>query len=496
MSGAPTARLTRGRAASAGLAVLPARAPAQTGIVHLGLGGFHRAHQAVYTARALAQQDGPWGIAGVAMRSRGVVDALRAQDGLYGVLELGGDRRAPLVVGVHRELRVAADDPGAVVALVARADTRIVTLTVTEKGYTARAARSALDTRRTDVRADLAGAPPGTAIGLLARGLQRRLRAHGEPLAVVSCDNVSANGAHTRALVLDFVALLEDPDAGDLRAWIERDVGFPSTMVDRVVPAAGPEQRARAAELLGLQDAATVAAEPFCMWVLEDRFPGGRPRWEAAGAIFGDEVQRYEQLKLRLLNATHSLVAYLGLLAGEPTIAGALALAPIRAAAEHAMARELAPTLQPPAGVDVEVYAREVLARFENAALGDRTARVATDGSLKLPVRLGAAALARTERGELPRVLALVVAAYIRCLATPGAIDAARSGLPTDPRGAELELAGQRARGSRDLVEAVFALGIFAPELAAASAFVDAVAELHGELVRGGCDAAIAAATT
>jgi fructuronate reductase len=468
--------------------VVPARAPELAGIVHLGLGSFHRAHQAVYTARALEHEPGPWGIVGVASRSRAVVAAMRPQDGLYSVLELGGERGSPLVVGVHGDLLVAADEPAAVVARLASAGTRIATLTITEHGYCARPAASALDTDLAAIRADLGGAPPCTPIGLLARGLQERRRGHGEPMAIVSCDNVARNGEHTRALVLEFVALLPDPDAAELHAWISRDIAFPSTMVDRIVPAPRPEHRERVAELLGLRDEAAVAAEPYCAWVLEDRFPGGRPRWEAAGAVYSDEVARYEQLKLRLLNATHSLLAYLGLLAGARTIADAIAMPEIRAAAEHAIEHDLLATLDAPAGVDLPRYVDELMARFANAALEHRTCQVAADGSQKLPIRLGAAVAEHAAAGVVPRGLALVVAAWVRCLATPDVIDS----VVADPRSAELRSLGRRARDSRELVTAVFDLGIFAPGIS--GPFAAAVAELHDVLVRHGPRAAIEAA--
>ncbi len=493
MRAAP-ARLSR-RALAGRTPILPARAPERTGIVHLGLGSFHRAHQALYTARALELEGGPWGIAGVAWRSRSVVEAMHASGGLYSILELGPEQRAPLVVGVHTELLVAAHEPEEVIARIAQGDTRIATLTITEHGYTALPATGALDTGLADVRADLAGALPSTAIGLLARGLQARRRAHGEPLAIVSCDNVVRNGEHARRLVLDFVAHLPDSDAAELHGWIEREVAFPSTMVDRIVPATQPAHLKLVAELLGLDDDAAVVAEPFSMWVLEDRFPGGRPRWEAAGAVFSDEVDRYEQLKLRLLNATHSLLAYLGLLAGARTIAGALAMPEIRAAAEHLIELDLVPGLDAPAAVDVPRYVDELMARFANAALGHRTSQVASDGSQKLPVRVGSAALDRLRAGAVPRGLALVVAAWIRCLATPGSYAAPASGTVEDPRRMELESLGRLLPDSRDLVAAVFDAGVFAPELGGSQTFVDAVAELHAVLARHGHRAAIEAAT-
>jgi fructuronate reductase len=473
---------------------VPAEAPARAGIVHLGLGSFHRAHQAVYTARAIDHESGPWGILGVAWRSRRVVDALRSQDGLYCILELGGGDSVPLVVNVHTDLLVAADEPRAVLDRLADADTRIATLTVTEQGYTAHPSTGALNTDVADVRADLHGGVPRTTVGLLARGLQQRWSAHGEPMAIVSCDNLNANGRHTRALVLEFVGLLNDPGTAELQAWIEQTIAFPSTMVDRIVPAMHPEHRIRAAARLGLDDATPVVAEPFSMWVLEDRFPAGRPRWEAGGAIFSDEVARYEQLKLRLLNATHSLIAYLGLLAGAWSIAAAISRPEIRKVAEHVVHEEMRPTLVAPAQVDVGRYVETLFARLANGDIGHRTCQVASDGSVKLAVRVVPAVLEHVARGVVPRGLALIFASYIRCLATPAAYDAASVGALVDPQRDRLEDLGRRARGSRAIVTAVFELGIFGTGLARATAFVEAVAELHAVLVAHGHRRAIEAA--
>ena len=492
MSAVATARLAR-RTLGA-ITPIPAVAPAEAAIVHLGLGRFHRAHQAIYTARALDREGGPWGIVGVAGRSRRIVRALRAQDGLYSVLELGAAEPAPLVVGVHGELLVAADEPDTVVARLADPRTRIATLTVTEQGYTARTATSVLDTDLPQVRADLDGGQPTTTIGLLARGLQRRRREHGEPMAIVSCDNVPRNGEHTRALVLELVGLFEDPDGTELAEWIGSSIAFPCTVVDRIVPVTQSEHRARAAALLGCRDEAAVVAEPFCMWVLEDRFPAGRPRWEAGGAIFSDEVQRYEQLKLRVLNATHSLIAYLGLLAGARTIAQAVARPEIRAAAEHAIHEELLPTLQAPAGIDLARYVDELFGRFANDALDHRAATVGSDGSLKLAARITAAVAHHDACGDAPRALALTAAAFIRCAATPDSYDAAGLGEITDPARDRLRELARRARDSHELVSSAFEAGILGSSLAEAAPFVAAVGELHDVLVRLGPRAAIEAA--
>jgi fructuronate reductase len=446
----------------------PGRRPHEAGIVHLGLGNFHRAHQAVYTARALDAAPGPWGVVGVASRSRRVVEAMRTQDGLYTVLSLAPHSVPPLVVGVHTELLVAADQPEEVVARLADPRTRIVTLTVTEEAY----------------------APSSPTIALLARGLERRLQAHAEPLAVVSCDNLPANGERTRALVLEAVETL----GGELRDWTARSVAFPATMVDRIVPATDDGHRALVPELLGVEDAVPVPAEPFSMWVLEDRFPAGRPQWEAAGAIFSDEVGRYEDLKLRLLNGTHSLIAYLAILAGARTIAEALERREIRLAAEHVMRQEYLPTVIVPSGLDVERYMEDLLARFANPALGHRASQVASDGSLKLPARITGAVLDHHAAGRVPRLIGLTVAAYIRCLCTPDCYDATAQGTIHDPYGERLRQLGRRARDSRSLVDAVLAEGILAASLVEATPFADAVGELHDVLVRHGHRAAIDAA--
>lgn len=422
-----TARLGRG------IPHVPARPVAGAGIVHLGLGSFHRAHQAVYTARALDAEDGPWGIVGVASRSQHIVDGIRAQDGLYSVLSLGPGVAEPLVVGVHTDLLVAAEQADEVVARIGDARTRIVTLTVTEAGYK----------------------PPATPIALLARGLERRFRTHGEPVSVVSCDNLRRSAERTRALLLERV----EPELHD---WIASSVTFPATMVDRIVPATADAHRAQAAQLLGVEDAVPVPAEPFSMWVLEDRFAAGRPRWEAGGAIFSDEVERYEVLKVRLLNGTHSLIAYLGLLAGARFVADAVAIPEIRSAAERAMHDELLPTVEVPAGLDPGGYMRQLMARFENPATGHQTAQVASDGWHKLPERLGDAVLHHLDGGRVPRLLALAVAGFVLHV-------------------------------GRDDVRSL--LGeLFPPAVAQAEPFVVAVGELHDALVRGGWRAGIEAA--
>jgi fructuronate reductase len=387
------------------------RRPDAVGIVHLGIGAFHRAHQAVYTDQA--DGDGRWGICGVTQRSRTVVDQLAPQDGLYGVLELAAEGVSVHLVGAVREVLAGHDEPDRVVSRIADPAVGVVTMTVTEKGYR-RAADGHLDLADPGVQADLARPDaPTTAIGQLVRGLQRR--AGGPPLTVLCCDNLVGNGAVVAGLVDDFCAAL--PGSGSLRDWVAGSVRFPSSMVDRIVPATTSEHRSVAAELLGARDEALVVAEPFRQWVIEDDFAGPVPAWESAGALLTDDVAPYEAMKLRLLNATHSLLAYAGGLAGYDTIAEAVHDEQLAAAAEALMAQDVLPTLVPPAGVDLAEYCRTVLHRFANPALGHRTAQVAMDGSMKLPMRLLGTIRDRLRAGATPHWAAFTLAAWMAYVA-------------------------------------------------------------------------------
>jgi fructuronate reductase len=418
----------------AGVAQLPAasrpRAPAgRPGIVHIGLGAFHRAHQAVFTEDAVAAAGGDWGIVAVAPRSPDVVEAINDQDGLFSVttLEAGRPARAR-VVGSLVGARHLPSDPS-VLTLLADPSIRVVTLTVTEKAYLIDPATGRL---RDDpaLRADLTRTDlPRTVPGLLIRALRLRAVGGGAPVAVVCCDNLPANGALLRGA-------LEQAAGVDLTGW----VSFPSTVVDRIVPASTPSTVERARNLLGVLDRAAVDAEPYSQWVLEDAFPGGRPAWERAGAVFTDEVALYERLKLRVLNGAHSTAAYLGALAGCATIADTVALPGMRAFLRQAMLVDILPTLRAPAGVRLEAYADEVLHRFANAAIAHRTKQVAMDGSQKLPQRILGTIADRRAVGAAPAYLATGLAAWIRYAAETPELDDPLAGplraavAPTDPR--------------------------------------------------------------
>jgi fructuronate reductase len=475
---------------TSGVDASPRGGPPGAGIVHLGLGSFHRAHQAVYTARSIDLAGGAWGIVGVAHRNPVVARLLQRQGGRYSVLELGPAGPRASVIGVHDRVLVGTDSPDEVARAIADPRTRIVTLTITEQGYTFTPGTRRLDTSRPGVASDLDGHAPRTALGLLVAGLRLRHQRGAGPIAIVSCDNITGNGPLLRGLVMDFL----DRQATRLRAgppdWVADEVAFPSTMVDRIVPRTTDEHRDLAARLLGTVDAAVVPAEPYSMWVVEDDFPGGRPAWDLAGARMSDEVERYEWLKLGLLNATHSLAAYLGLLAGVETIAGAVAVPAIRSAAQHLMDSDIGPTLLVPRGVDAAAYGREVLERFDNPHTGHTVRQVASDGATKLPQRVGRPCRMALARGTPPAWIALLVAAYLRAMVHDAATSGGAPDLdPEQPLVLAALAAGQPVGVIADSTLA--RTGILPADVEHRQDFLDLVADLYGVLARGGVAAAV-----
>lgn len=437
------------------------------GIVHLGLGAFHRAHQAVYTEEALAAAGGDWGIVGVAPRSADIVAALQEQDRLFSVTAVSGAGRHTRVVGALTGVRHAAADPDAVVALLADPTIRVVTLTVTEKAYRLDPAGGRL-TVDDDLRADLTGdRPPSTVPGLLVRGLIARYRAGAGPIALVSCDNLPSNGRRLRSLVDQALRYAGPPVADGTRDWVAGQVSFPGTMVDRIVPAATPQALADAAAALGAADLAAVTGEPYRQWVLEDDFPGGRPAWERAGAVLTDDAAPWEQLKLRALNGVHSAVAYLGALAGRETIEEALRIPGLTEAMRRFVAEDVAGSFHPPDGVSVVAYGDEALDRFANPAIEHRTVQVAMDGSQKLPQRVLHTIAACRAAGATPRWAALVVAAWMRFV--QGTADDGRQLPLDDPLADQIRARLAQAPATPDgVVTALFGLrSVFPAELAA-----------------------------
>jgi fructuronate reductase len=368
-----------------------------------------------------------------------------------------------------------------------------VTLTVTEHGYTYAPSTGALDVDDDRVRADLAGTEPArTVIGQLARGLQERARTHAAPITVLSCDNLAENGRHTRRLLREFAGHLPAAEGAELLTYLDTAVRFPSSMVDRIVPATSDVYRAAVAEHLGYADAVPVPAEPFSMWVLEDDFAAGRPAWEAGGATFSDEVAAYEQLKLRLLNGTHSLLAYLGALDGASLIAEAAGVAFMEEAARTVMRHEYLPTVTVPRGVDVAEYESQLFDRWRNTALGHRTSQVGSDGSVKLRQRVSAPALQLLAAGRMPHHLALTAAAYLTCLAPMEGFDPGpHARAMRDPARAELAQLAAVSSGGVDLARR--ALGdrqLLGQELSRSAEFISRTGELVDVLHRHGPRAA------
>ena len=453
------------------------------GIVHLGIGGFHRAHQAVYTERAIAEAGGHWGICGVTQRSRDVVDALAPQDGLYAVAVRSGDAERLRVVASVREVRWAREDADGLLERIADPAVAVVTLTVTEKAYHRDPATDRLQVDDADVAADLADGGARTVLGQLAQGLDRRRRGAGAPLTVVCCDNLPSNGRVLAGLVGEFVARL--PGGDGLREWIADQVRFPATMVDRIVPATTDADRVAAARALGVEDHGLVVTEPFSQWVIEDDFSAPRPAWERAGAVFTTDVAPYERIKLRMLNGSHSTLAYLGVLADHEFVADAVADDGLRAAVTGLMACDVAPTLDVPAGFDLDQYERDLMDRFANPALRHRTAQIAMDGSQKLPQRLLGTSLDRRRAGAEPRLAALGVAAWMRFVSARRS-DGGRALTVDDPLADAIaaRLAGREAPAA--VVDALLSLReVFADELAAddtlRALLVDLVARLAGD---------------
>lgn len=407
------------RLSSATLARLPAdvarprydRAAVATGIVHLGLGAFFRAQGAVFTEAVLAGGDARWGILGASLRSPDTRDALRPQDHLYTVAERGPQQERLQVIGALTGVMVGAEDLPALIDAMAQPRVAIVSLTVTEKGYCYDPASGDLDESHADIVHDLAHPEaPRSAPALLVSAIARRRMQGVPPLTVLCCDNLPHNGATLRRIVSQFAALRDR----DLARFIEDAVAFPSTMLDRIVPATTPADRASIAARLGMEDASPVVTEPYNQWVIEDRFAGVRPAWDDHGATLVRDIAPYETMKLRLLNASHSLMAYLGYLAGHETIADTIADPSFRRLVDGFMDAEVTPTLRLPASIDVAAYKRALLERFANPALRHRTAQIAMDGSQKLPQRLLDTARERLRIGApIPR-LALAVAGWMR----------------------------------------------------------------------------------
>lgn len=386
------------------------------GIVHFGVGGFHRAHEAMYVDRLLNADSGSrsWAICGVGVLPSDVRmrDALVPQDGLYTLTLKHPDGAVDTaVIGSIARYLYAPDDPEAVVATLASPDTRIVSLTVTEGGYNFSATTGEFDETNPAIIADLAvGAVPATTFGLVIAALQRR-RAQGIPsFTVLSCDNIQGNGDIARQTFTRF-AELKDPG---LAAWMWEHTRFPNSMVDRITPATAPELLSEVTERTGIADRWPVVAEPFTQWVLEDSFSDGRPALETVGVQVVSDVGPYELMKLRLLNASHQALCYLGYLMGYRYVHDAAQDPLLRALLRGYMNTEARQTLLPVPGVDVDEYIDTLIERFSNPAIGDTIARLCQDSSDRIPKWLLPVINSRLKSGGDVQLAAAVVASWTR----------------------------------------------------------------------------------
>ncbi|RPE66576.1 fructuronate reductase [Pacificibacter maritimus] len=365
------------------------RSAHKVGIVHLGLGAFHKAHQAVYTDSVLAQTGGDWMIAGISMRNNQTAADITAQDGLYTVIEKASDTDHARVVGSIAQALCANDTPDQVLAILCDPATKIVTTTVTEKGYGIDRETGEIDVKNPVVAQDKTRQePPRGVLGLIVAALQNRRALSLAPFTVLCCDNLPHNGAFLKSGVVSFARHV-DPE---LAEWISDNVAFPSTMVDRITPAQSSDTLASAQACLRLIDTQAIETEPFHQWIIEDNFPAGRPNWDLAGAIFTDDVEPFEMMKLRLLNGSHSLIAYAGALKGHKFVRDVMNDDTLLRLVQKHMTSAAA-TLAPIEGINFTQYALDLIARFKNPNIAHETLQIATDGSQKMPQRIFAPAV-------------------------------------------------------------------------------------------------------
>lgn len=381
------------------------------GIAHIGVGNFHRVHQATYIERCLHLPGHEhWAICGIGLgdgpHAFAKAEAFALQDNLYSMTTLAPDGRAKTqVIGAMTEYLHAPHAPQAVLRLLADPQIRIVSLTITEGGYNIDEASGQFRLDEPEVVADLSGREPRTAFGLIVAALRLRRQAGNPAFTVLSCDNLRRNGDTARRAVLGYAAAIDS----SLVDWIAENSAFPNSMVDRIAPTVSTQQRKRIGALLGVDDAVPAVAEPFSQWVLEDCFSAGRPDLAKAGVIFTDDVDTFESLKGRMLNASHMLLAYPALLCGYRQVSEAMHDPLLRRLLTQFMEQDVIPHLAQPPGVSLHGYKETILKRFANPAVGDQLQRVAQDGAAKIPVfcaRTIATLLA--EVGNLRRVAFLL----------------------------------------------------------------------------------------
>jgi fructuronate reductase len=407
------------------------------GIVHFGIGAFHRAHMAAYTDDAMASGEGDWRILGVSLRSSAVRDQMHPQNGLYTLIERSSHGTTARIIGSVADVLVASEERERLVATLAAATTHIASFTITEKGYC----------RALDGSLDLALADERSAFAYLAEAFARRRDAGLAGLTLLCCDNLAGNGAQLERLMSEYLA----HNAPDLTGWFQSHCACPSTMVDRIVPATTDSDRQEIEAMLGMRDEAAIVTEPFSQWVIEDKFAGLRPTWEQHGAQITSDVHAYENAKLRMLNGAHSALAYLGLQRGHEFVHQAIADPALAPLIDRLMRVEAATSLIPAPGQDLVAYADALIARFANTALNHRLIQIAMDGSQKIPQRwLETLAFHQVSGRQCPSILTAIGAWLGHIRGDNGVVD--------DPM-AETWKAAWDAAGKGGIVVALFGSG-------------------------------------
>ncbi|WP_299484277.1 mannitol dehydrogenase family protein [uncultured Roseibium sp.] len=457
-------------------------------LLHIGFGAFAKAHVMVYHDEWLRSEKSDCGVVAVRLHSgEAELTKLDRADGLFAIGEMQDDDLALREIGpVVRTLHPKRDGISVLIEQIADPRLTVITLTITEKGYCL--SEGHLDLKNAAIAQDLtAEGDPTTAIGIIATGLQRRMTTGCEGLTILSCDNLPANGKLCRQAILEFAERLDPALSG----WIERTCRFPCSMVDRITPAMTEASHQKLEAALGHPDPNGILCEPFRQWVIEDSFAGERPGWDQAGAQFVSDVAPFEDMKLRLLNGSHSFLAYLGALAGKETISDCMADPVFKTAAKKLMLSEQAKTLEVPPGVDIPRYADALIERFSNSALHHKTTQIASDGSQKLPQRLLAPISWHIEHGSPFPLTALGVAGwmhYCRGLSETG------MPLPlNDPLAAQIEDLAARANGA-DYVEHMLSLQrVFGEDLPASAHFTRQIRSAYDRIGSDGVVNAITA---
>jgi fructuronate reductase len=435
------------------------------GMAHIGVGAFHRCHQAEFVDDMLEAQFGPWGVLGVNLKVPRLADLLAPQDCLYSRTLRQDARAETRIIGALRQVIDVEDHSSAeaVVAALGGPSIHVATITVTEKGYCLTPSTGALDFDDPALDADLKGAwPPRTLVGLLALALERRRRSGAAGLTLISCDNVPSNGARLSAAVLEFAGRR----SAALARWIEKSATFPCSMVDRIVPGTTPEDVEEVSRAIGARDPAAVVGEPFRQWVIEDKFAGDRPPLDLAGAPFVTDSKPYERIKMRVLNAAQSTLAHQGALVGHEFSHQAAADPVLSALTRRMLERETSSTLPEVAGMEVESYIDTSMSRIRNAAIRHRCHQIGTDGSQKIIQRLIDPLRERLAAGRPADLLTLSVASWVAyCLS--GAPRFGARWTPSDPYAETVMARGDRISDTLDLAKSILAVtAIFGSDMA------------------------------